>query len=370
MRDKTVRRLRLLFWIVLFAGVLGLVIYRLVWPGTQEGPRRSSVASIRAEKGIPVRLYEVDEGPWTLWKSYYGRVRSATTQEVTSFVREYITDVFVDVGDRVEPGDVLMELSRETRAAFVKAKRIDYEEARRDYQRKKALFEAGGISKQELNRAYVDLQDKRSQLSDLQSLLSRTKVTARISGTVLEKSAEVGEIAEAGRVLMRIADLEDLEAEVMVPPIELARVRKGARVRLVMDGRLYPGLVERIDPEADAATGLYRTVVSLESGTDLRPGVYAEAQVLVDDREKVVSVPMEVLRREGGEDYVFVVSGDVVEKRSVQVGSSQGGMLEIPSRLYPGERVVIEGVESLYDGAPIWVQDEASPLDEGTTDGP
>lgn len=357
MDDKTTRRLRLLFWVLLFAGVLGLVVFRLVLPRTV-GVRQQSVASIRAEKGIPVKLYEVGEGPWTLWKSYYGRVRSATTQDVTSFVREYITSVAVEVGDRVNPGDVLMELSQETRAAFVSAKRADYLEVERNYQRKKALFEAGGISRQELNSAYVELENKRSQLSDLQSLLERTKVVARISGTVLERNAEVGEISEAGRVLLRIADLDDLEAEVMVPPIELGRVRKGSQVRLVMDGRLYPGVVERIDPEADSATGLYRAIVSLERGSDLRPGIYAEAQVLVDDRDRVVSVPVEVLRREGGEDFVFVVSGDVVEKRSVGVGGAQGGLVEIPSRLYVGERVVIEGVESLYDGARIWIQND------------
>lgn len=347
----------MLFWIFLFAGVLGLVLFRLVLP-RKEKVRRQSVASIRAEKGIPVRTYLVEEGPWTLWKSYYGRVRSATTQDVTSFVREYITSVSVEVGDRVKPGEVLMELSQETRAAFVSAKRADYLEAERDYERKKALFEAGGISRQELNRAYVDLENKRSQLSDLQSLLARTKVVARISGTVLERNADVGEISEAGRVLMRIADLNDLEAEVMVPPIELGRVRQGSQVRLIMDGRLYPGEVERIDPEADPATGLYRTIVSLEEGSDLRPGVYAEAQILVDDRQKVVSVPVEVLRREGGKNFVFVLSDDVVEKRSVDVGDAQGGLVEIPSRLYPGELVIIEGVESLYDGARVWLQDE------------
>jgi multidrug efflux pump subunit AcrA (membrane-fusion protein) len=129
--------------------------------------------------------------------------------------------------------------------------------------------------------------------------------------------------------------------------------------------------VERIDPEADSTTGLYRTIVTLGGDSDLRPGVYVEAQVLVDDRDDVVSVPMEVLRREGGKDYVFVVSGDVVEKRSVQIGGSQGGMVEIPSRLYPGEKLVIEGVESLYDGARIWVQDDgAASSDEGTSERP
>lgn len=351
------RRLRILFWILLFTGVFGLVAFRLVMPRKQ-APRQQSVASIRAEKGIPVSAYEVEEGPWTLWKSYYGRVRSSITQDVTSFVREYITSVYVEVGARVEPGDVLMELSRETRAAFVSAKRAEFLEIEKDYRRNKALFEAGGISKQELDRVYVELENKRSQLSDLESLLARTRVVARISGTVLERNAEVGEIADAGRVLLRIADLDDLEAEVMVPPIELGRVRKGSKVRFVMDGRLYPGVVLRVDPEADSATGLYRTIVSLEKGSDLRPGIYVEAQILVDDREKVVSVPVEVLRREGGENFVFVLSGDIVERRAVEVGGAQGGLVEIPSRLYPGEEVILEGVESLYDGARVWLQDD------------
>ena len=175
----------------------------------------------------------------------------------------------------------------------------------------------------------------------------------------------MGEVAEGGRVLLRLADLETLEVEALIAPRDLLSVRPGSRAKIVINSRTVEGAVKRVDPEADAATGLYRVVVSLEGERLLRPGTYVEVLFLVDDRPAVVAVPYEAVRRESGRTYLFVVSGDRAFRRDFQVGATQGGLVEIPSELAVGEMIAVEGMDGLYDGVQVWLDGEEPESPEG-----
>jgi len=326
-----------------------------------EGPPRS-VADIRAEKGVPVKVMKVEALPWELWKRYYGQVRPSRTQHVTSFVREFIVEVPVEVGDQVKAGDVLLELSTETQAYDLAARVADYNEAKRDYERKLALSRAGGVSKQEVERAYVTMEQKRSLVADVRTKVSRTKVYAKINGTVSHKDVEVGEIAEPGARLLTIVDIDNLEVEVLLPPLEIGRIVKGIPVRVTLQNRDCPspetcgGTVLRIDPEADPSTGLYKCIVSLAPGSGFPSGSYVETEFLVDERKAVVQIPYELIKREEDRTYVYVVEDGRAFRRYVQVGEGVDRVVEIASGLTAGEMVVTEGVEDVFDSARVWIQ--------------
>ncbi len=343
------------FWIVLFGAVFLFVGYRLAFPHAARSGGPSS-ADIRAEKGIPVMTYTVEEGRWDLWKTFYGQVQSATTQQVTSFVREYITGVSVQVGDRVKAGDVLVELSRELEGTHLSALTADYQDALKEYERKKSLHSAGGVSKQDVEKAYVALQQKKSLLTDVHTRLSRTVVRSKLTGVVVARDAEIGEIADAGRQLLKVADLSNLEVDVALAPADVLRVRPGVSARIHLQGLTFPGNVKRLDPEANAATGMHRCIVSLQPGVNLLPGTFVEVELQVDSRDGVISIPYEVLRREGESTLVFVVSGDRAARRVVTLGDGQGGIVEVRSKLFPGDILVKEGLDSVYDGAKIWIR--------------
>ena len=356
------------FWIVLFGAVFLFVGYRLAFPQAARSGGPSS-ADIRAEKGIPVMTYTVEEGRWDLWKTFYGQVQSATTQQVTSFVREYITGVSVQVGDRVEAGDILVELSRELEGTHLSALTADYQDALKEYDRKRSLHSAGGVSKQEVEKAYVALQQKKSLLTDVHARLSRTTVRSKLTGVVVARDAEVGEIADAGRQLLKVADLSNLEVDVALAPADILRVRPGASARVHLQGLTFPGNVKRLDPQATAATGMHRCIVSLQPGVNLLPGTFVEVELQVDSRDGVISIPYEVLRREGDSTLVFVVSGDRAVRRVVTLGDGQGGIVEVRSKLFRGDILVKEGLDSVYDGAKIWIR-EASEDIGGVQAGP
>ena len=238
---KNKGKTRIFYFIAILLILGGLFIgFRFIAARRAKKEVPPSVADIRAEKGIPVKVAAVEALPWQVWKRYYGQVRASRTQDVTSFVREFIVEVPVDVGDKVRTGDVLLELSTETQAFDLSARVADYQEAKRDYERKLALSKAGGLSKQEVEKAYVTMEQKRSLVRDVQTKVSRTKVYAKIDGTVTYRNAEVGEIAESGKRVMTIADTEHLEVEVLLPPLEIGRIKKGITVRIESTGQNLP----------------------------------------------------------------------------------------------------------------------------------
>ena len=346
---------RLLFWAVLFFGGMGFFAYRVVAipPKATESP---SIEEIRSEKGIPVVPYVVTADPWELWKRFDGPVRPGKEQRSTSLLRERILAVHVDVNDAVKKGDVLIELRAESQAADLSARKADYEDAQREYERQKALLAAGGASQQDVDRAWVAVQQKKALMKDVRSEVAKSRVVADLDGVVTFRNAEPGEAAEGGAELLRIADLKNLEVEVRVPPAEALRLRPGTPARVMVERRLFQGKIKRQDPGADPATGLYKALVALEPGAPLRPGMVVEVDLLVDSRDRVVAIPYEALRRENAKTFVFVLSGDRATRREVEVGEGQGGQVEILSRLYSGDVIIAEGTETLFDGARVWIR--------------
>jgi multidrug resistance efflux pump len=106
-----------------------------------------------------------------------------------------------------------------------------------------------------VDRAAVAMQQKGSALKETRTQLARTKVASKLTGVVSLRNAEVGEISETGRELLRVVDLRNLEADVLVPPGDVARVAKGTPARVVLEGRRHNGTVKRVDPGRDVATG-------------------------------------------------------------------------------------------------------------------
>ena len=191
---------RMLLWVGLILAGIGLVVYRIVFPKPEV--RTPSVAAIRAEKGQPVRVLSVVPGPWELRRSYYGQVTAAATQEVTAVLRERIVRVLVREGQRVRIGQPLLVLESTDEAASLGASQAAVEEARTDYRRAKILFEEGGLSRSEVDKAYVRLRGEEAKLAASRSTLGQTTVRAAVNGVVAVRDAEPGEVADPGKRLL------------------------------------------------------------------------------------------------------------------------------------------------------------------------
>ena len=333
-------------WIIALAAGLGVLGYKVVMPsGAQQKPPAPPA-------GITVTVYEVQPRVWEIWRNFYGTVRSAQVQRVNSHTREVIEDIAVEVGDRVKKGDVLISLASQSQAAVLSARQAAYEDARSRYESLQKLYKAGGTSKQELDRANVQLKDESAKLRDARTTVSRTQIRSALNGVVVRRSAEKGEFAEPGRELLAVADFDRREVEMLVSPTIRGLITPGMDVLVKAPwGGETMGKIFRMDPEADAATGFFRAIVRLPAECRLIPGDYVRMEVRMVRRENTIAVPYESILREDGNPFVFVVSGEGASKRPIVTGEGSGGYVEVSEGLSPGEKVVKTGAGSLYDGA-------------------
>ena len=351
---KFFTRIRILLWILLLVAV-GFMVSTQV--RTKLAQAAANLRSLETETVTvyPVETQRVTTTNWEVWRSYYGQAKSAHTQNITTYEREIVRSVNVDVGSPVKAGQTLITLQVAARGAQVQSGKTAYDEAVLNYNRLKQLNEKGGISKSEVDAAYSRMKTAEAALKSTQSSLQRTSLKASINGIVSARSVEPGEIAESGKVLLSIVDPKSMEAELMVSKKDIMKINSGAEVEIRVDGQTHTGYVKRISPEAQSGSGLYPVVVGLPENSGILPGTYVEGRFKVSSQYNVVVIPSSVVIYRGDTQSVYVAAGNKAKLTKITTGEGREGRVVVTSGLKPGDQLITSGNRVLYDGAEITV---------------
>ncbi|MCL2009436.1 MAG: efflux RND transporter periplasmic adaptor subunit [Synergistaceae bacterium] len=341
--------------VLLLIGASGLVGWRIF---NRPRPAQAvSISAIRERNGMPVTTWNVVSAPWEFWLPLYGTVRTSGLSEVYAYQAEYVTSFAAEVGDVVKKGQLLASLDSRRAAERVQAANARYREISMRYERTKELEKAGGSSKQEVESAYSQYRDAGALLQQLQTELSRHKVVSPIDGVVMQRNAELGLLASAGRPLFVIGDPKLFEIVIELSPRYVFMVNAGEKASFLNGGAWEEALVKRVDPMADSVTGLYKVVLDVQS-TRLHIGASVEARIRIEHADNAVMVPYESVRETSDTAKVYVCSGDVAVERVVMKGrTNDQGRTRILGGLENGEVIVLKGADRMYDGARIWPQE-------------
>lgn len=201
-----------------------------------------------------------------------------------------------------------------------------------------------------------------AQQQQAELALSKTKLIAPVSGSILEKKAVVGQIASAGAEGFIIGSVDTLKVAIPVPNDQAADWKMGQTITLEQSGVARQGIVKRISPVTNQGTGSISVEVDVPNPQhDWIPGQVVRAGRSVAGQEGLL-VPTGAVISNGQEPYVFrYVSGKAV-KTVVELGAhmSEDNRLSIASGLKEGDVVVSYGADSLFDGdAIVSVEDNA-----------
>ncbi len=184
--------------------------------------------------------------------------------------------------------------------------------------------------------------------------LSKTKLTATVSGTILEKMAVSGQAAAAGNPAFVIGSTAELQVLLPVPDSEISAWKKGQKVDVALGNETRTGTVTRVYPQTNAGTGTISVEVSvLNPNKDWFPGQVVKAGLQISD-QKGILVPAEAVISKGQEPYVFRDVGGKAVKTTVELGDEIiENRFRILSGLQEGDVVVTAGAEGLFDGDSI-----------------
>jgi len=374
----------------------GLVLAGLIGAGAWFGlsgraalPVRTAVAQPIAGGGANASVLDAT--------GYVTARRQAT---VSAQITGTLTEVLIEEGDHVKAGQVLGRLEDTAqRAALAQAQAqlksagallVQYQaqlaQSERDVKRAEDLLERKLVSQQAVEQARTQVetgaaqaQGQRKQIElaaasvrSAQVQLGYCTVRAPFTGVVIAKAAQVGEIVSplsAGGGFTRtgigtIVDMDSLEIEVDVNEAYINRVQPGQPVESVLNAYpdwKIPSHVIAIIPTADRA----KATVKVRIGLDLKDGrIVPDMGVRVafleepkpaaqtQDRPRGVLVPAAAIRKEGGQDVVFVLKERTAQRRTVTLGGAIGDSRQVLAGVSPGEAVIVEAPAGLKDGAP------------------
>ena len=288
---------------------------------------------------------------------------------------------YVEEGQSVHAGDPLVALDdRDYRAAVEQAEaalltaeaNLALHEA--DLRRMEALHAQRVVSRADLdiavNRAAVDratIEQLRAQIAQAKVQLDYTVLRAPRDGVVLAKMKEVGEIAVPGGFegagdLIRMANLEDLRAEIDINESDLHRIRMGQDAEVVPDAypdRAYAAHVVKLYPQVNRQKGTLKVEVQIPHPDEkLLPDMSVRINFLAEARPQtqggtVVMIPRAALREDGHGRYVWVVADGRVRRQAVMIGTELGDQVQILDGLTGGEALATGDASRLHDGVPV-----------------
>ena len=364
-------------------------------------------ASEKQEK--PVAAVSVEEKDLVIYSEMTAQIEPAMEVKVVPKLSGKVEDVKVQIGERVERGQVLVTLeSREIKAqvqqaeaALISARnaaasarsqieqtRANYENAKADYDRIKTLFEQGAVSQQDLEGAELQYTVARTNFEASQQQLEKTPggyqaleagvkqaeaslelakaqldstvITSPIAGVVASRYIDSGEMAAPGSPVITVVDMDTVLARANITERHINRLEEGQEVDIRVNSAseaTFRGEVTTLGLVA-GESNTYLLEVEIPNDTlVLKPGMSAVIMAAMEKVEDAVVVPIDAVVERGGKDVVFVYDNGKALERQVVTGLKDNEMIEIKSGLTTQDLVVTAGQHMLNDGDSVTLQD-------------
>ncbi|HYH00410.1 MAG TPA: efflux RND transporter periplasmic adaptor subunit [Terriglobales bacterium] len=306
---------------------------------------------------------------------YLATLRSRNSAIIQPQVEGYITRIYVQAGDRVQRGTRLLEIDPDKQQASVvnqvatrNAKRATLDYNRRELERRKQLYAAGVISRQDLDQAQsafraaqADVAASDASIREQREQLRYYTVKAPEPGIVGDIPVRVGDRVSVQTQLTTVDQRGELEAYISLPADKAADVRLGMPVVIYTDGSSpVRTKVTFISPRVDPDSQLLLVKTSLPNGDGrFRNAQVVRARMLWSERQMPV-VPVTAVSRLGAQIFAFVVDDNggkpVARQRPLKVGDLVDNDYVVQEGLKAGERIIISGVQMLTDGMPVQPQ--------------
>ncbi len=283
-----------------------------------------------------------------------GAVQAQRKTTIAARVTANVLRVAVSAGQHVRAGELLVQLDdrdlqAKARGARSSVRRVEATRdlAAADYERDRVLVEhqampgsALDVTAMRVRTSTADVAALQDVVHDAEVVLGYAVIKSPYDGVVIDRSSEPGDLATPGKPLLTLYESDRLWLEAAVPEENVTALRIGATYRVHVDAlkRDLDGTLLEIVPSSDAASRTVTARVALPVVPSLYPGLFGRLLVPVGERRRL-SVPDAAILRVGQLTMVDLVVGSTLQRRSVQLGNTEGGETEVLSGLAPGDRI-------------------------------
>lgn len=342
--------------------------------------KHSDVAEHPLVSGVQVEA--VSKKPVESFYTTSATVKSKANSVVSSLLNGKVTSIAVEEGDFVKKGQLLMTIdardlaqkasgaSAGIRAAQMAASSAaqNAQMAERTYQRYKNLYDEKVITKQEFDQwttqrnvaklqyqqAKAGVQQAQAGLGEVKVFQSYSRVTAPVSGIVVQRNIDLGSTAMQGQPLVTIEAVENNQSKseivANVDESYLNKVKAGQEVILEIAEKTYKRKITKIVNYIDPVTRTFKVKVDISG---LAGGQFAKINIPVGKKEAITVLKSAIVEK-GELTGVYTVDAEnVITYRLVRTGKIYGDKVEILSGLSDGDKIITVGVEKAIDGGKI-----------------
>ena len=337
------------------------------------GCGRDKVEGAQAPPAMQVKVQTATLQRVGDYTDYIATLRGRHASVVKPEVEGQVTRVFAHPGQHVSPGDALLEIDPRKQEASVhsqqagtRAQQAALEYAAQELQRKKNLFAAGVVSKQELDQAQTSYDSAKAQLDAMQADVRQQQVQlhyytikALEAGTVGDIPVRVGDRVTNATVLTTLDTGGDLEAYISVPSEKSGQVKVGMPIDLLDDNDkpMARTAATFVSPRVDPETQLLLLKANVPNADRrFRNEQVVHARVVFHEQERP-TIPVTAISRLAGQTFAFVANNEggktVARQRAVKLGDVIGNDYVVLDGIQAGDKVIVSGVQMLADGVPV-----------------
>ena len=338
-----------LICIILF----GLCIY-LYLPESQgqQNKRQAKATQVQAHTVTTSRQANIIES--------LGTARANQAIKLVSAQSDYIKHIHFDDGDKVQKGQLLIELQDAEEKTRVEELEIRLKEENRKLNRLKQLAKTQATARSALDEQEASFEATKTQLASAKIKLLEMKLYAPFSGTLGLREVSKGTFVNTSTEITTLDDTSIIKTDFNVPEKYLAQLSIGMTVTATSPAyptNTFSGKVSHIASRIDSATRSVKITANFDNKENaLRSGMLLYTQLELS-AENTLMVPEKSLIPQQDKHFVYVVNKGKIEKRQVVIGIRRGGWVAISSGLVEGEVVVTEGIIKVRPGSLVSVKE-------------
>lgn len=357
---------RPLIWLMaLIAVALALAFWW--WLSHERTPEETGAPS-----PVAVGLAEVIERDLSATLSAVGDVEATDSIEIASLVTERITGLYFDSGERVNRGDLLIQLDDRAEQQGLRAARVIVEQEQREFDRLQPLARQGSIATQQVDAQRNRLESARIELARLNAALEDRTITAPVTGVMGFNNLSTGEQVSADTPLVTLDSIDRVQVDFALPERELRRVDKGMAVTVrsvAWPDRSFHGEVITIDPRLGRDTRTVMVRARFDNpDMALRPGMLLDIALRLPAQPRLI-VPESAVMGERDRQWTWVITARDDDYRAhrvaIEVLDRGPGWAAIApesddSLLRPGARVAVSGLRDIGEGRELVLDENAA----------
>lgn len=334
--------------IILLLGIAFLVFRKLT------KPKNVDLGAIPAVNVTHIRKGHIDREV-----SVMGSILPNDTYYVPAKVGGEIKKIYVKNGDYVKKGDPICEIdaSKEIEAAF-----IQYDTARKSYERMRKLYKAGDISLQNFESVKAQYDSAKLQYD---TKVEYSTPVAVGDGIVENTNMTINTSIKVETVLCYITSEDAKEINFGVTERVLDGIKIGDKVTIEKNGKTYDGYVSDVAKLINSTNGLFNVKAIITTPNNFASGIMAKVTLVYDRKKNVNVLPNELVYYEAGNPYIYIVDdNNAIRKMYIEVGVENETTCEILTDLDKKLKIVSTWNNDLAEGAVVNVIKDEEVIDE------